>query len=205
MELVAKDVEVYRGEERILSGVSFSVGAGAALEITGDNGTGKSTLLMSISGLLPLTFGSIKLENREAEFEGLPLAELCHLLGSGNAMKDAHNVEDNLSFWRNYHGEPHLEVDEALEMVGLDGLQAVPFGHLSTGQKRRAAICRLLVSWRPVWLLDEPTSGLDAHSVKQFSELMQVHLEDGGLIVAATHLPLGLPDRHRKSLSLEQT
>ena len=83
-------------------------------------------------------------------------------------------------------------IDDALDMVGLDGLQSVPFAHLSTGQRRRIGIARLLVSYRPIWILDEPTSGLDAASEKQFADLMNVHLEDGGIIIAATHIPLGL-------------
>lgn len=107
-------------------------------------------------------------------------------------MKTALSVEENLTFWRDFCGEPHLGVGEALEMVGLPGIGHLPFGYLSTGQRRRASIARLLVSWRPVWLLDEPTAGLDAASEKQFSALMAAHLEDGGIVVAATHVPLGL-------------
>ncbi len=102
------------------------------------------------------------------------------------------SVAENLRFWQDFAGQPHLDVDEALDMVVLDGLQSVPFAHLSTGQRRRIGIARLLVSYRPIWILDEPTSGLDAASEKQFADLMKVHLEDGGLIIAATHIPLGL-------------
>ena len=81
-------------------------------------------------------------------------------------------------------------------MVGLDEIGHLPLGYLSTGQKRRIAIARLLVSYRPVWLLDEPTAGLDRASEKQFADLMRTHLEDGGMILAATHLPLGLEWTH---------
>ena len=77
-------------------------------------------------------------------------------------------------------------------MVGLGDIGHLPFGYLSTGQRRRAAIARLLVSHRPVWLLDEPTAGLDEASEAQFAALMTAHLDGGGIIVAATHLPLGL-------------
>ena len=77
-------------------------------------------------------------------------------------------------------------------MVGLPGIGHLPFGYLSTGQKRRVSIAKLLVSYRPVWLLDEPTAGLDAASERQFAALMRTHIEDGGIILAATHLPLGL-------------
>jgi heme exporter protein A len=107
-------------------------------------------------------------------------------------MKTALTIAENLRFWQDFSGSPHLAVGEALEMVGLGGLGHLPFGTLSTGQRRRAAIGKLLVSYRPVWLLDEPTAGLDKASEAQFAALMQAHLEDGGIIVAATHLPLGL-------------
>ncbi len=83
-------------------------------------------------------------------------------------------------------------VEEALETVGLGGIGHLPFGYLSTGQRRRAAIAKLLVSHRPLWLLDEPTAGLDKASEGRFAGLMAKHLEDGGILVAATHLPLGL-------------
>ena len=109
-------------------------------------------------------------------------------------MKPALTVSENLRFWRGFLGEAHLDVDEALDMVGLGDLGHLPFGYLSTGQRRRVAIARLVVSYRPLWLLDEPTSGLDRASEMQFTALMQAHREEGGIIVAATHQPLGLDD-----------
>lgn len=192
MKIVAENLSVVRGEDLIFSGLGFSVGTSEALIVSGPNGAGKSTLLRAIAGLLPLEAGTLNLENKSAEFGEAKLPELCHYLGPGNAMKPALNVEENLSFWQEFDGQPHLEIDEALEMVGLEGLGPVPFAHLSTGQRRRIGIARLLVSYRPVWLLDEPTSGPDAASEAQFSALMQAHLEDDGMIIAATHMPLGL-------------
>ena len=192
MKLQIQNLTVNRGEERILSDLSFSVGTGEALIVSGANGAGKSTLLRALAGLLTSESGDIEIVDPETEFAGQSVADLCHYLGGDNAMKPALSVEENLQFWQDFCGQPHLDVDEALDMVGLDGLQSVPFAHLSTGQRRRIAIARLLVSYRPIWILDEPTSGLDAASEQQFSALMQAHLEDDGLIVAATHIPLGL-------------
>lgn len=169
--------------------LSFEAQTGEALLIRGENGSGKSTLLRALAGLLPLDAGTIFLSSNE-EFGETELPQLCHYLGHENAMKPAMSVGENLSFWQDFAGQPHLDIDEALDMVGLTGLDFVPFAHLSTGQRRRASIARLLVSWRPVWLLDEPTSGLDAQSAQQFVDLMQAHLEDDGIIIAATHLPL---------------
>ena len=192
MRVSIENLAVVRGEELVFSGLSFAVAAGEALIVRGPNGAGKSTLLRTLADLLPAEAGTMTFTDPDGEFGEARLPELCHYLGHENAMKTAMSVGENLVFWQEFAGQPHLDVEEALEMVGLGGLSSIPFGHLSTGQRRRASIARLLVSYRPVWLLDEPTSGLDAASEKQFADLMKVHLEDGGIIIAATHLPLGL-------------
>ena len=192
MKLLANDISVVRGEDLIFAGISFDVSNGEALVVRGENGAGKSTLLRSIAGLLPLESGAISLDHLETEFGEAKLPELCHYLGSENAMKPAMSVGENLAFWQDFAGQPHHDPEEALDLVGLEGLSDLPFGHLSTGQRRRTSIARLLVSYRPIWLLDEPTSGLDAHSARQFTGLMEAHLADDGIIIAATHIPLGL-------------
>lgn len=188
MRIVARNLSGERGGEHVFGPLDFAIAAGGALVVTGENGSGKSTLLRVVAGLLPPTAGDVALEGAGEE----TLASSAHYLGHQNAMKTALSVEENLKFWRDFEGEPHLEIDEALEMVGLPDIGHLPFGYLSTGQKRRASIARLLVSYRPVWLLDEPTAGLDARSERQFAGLMAAHLEDGGLIMAATHVPLGI-------------
>ena len=191
MRLIAENLSGERGGEPVFSGLSFSMGEGEGLVVTGPNGSGKSTLLRIVAGLLPAAGGTIRLEGAE-EGQWPSLAAACHYLGHGNAMKTALSVEENLSFWQEFCGEPHLGVGEALEMVGLPQTASLPYGYLSTGQKRRVSIAKLLVSYRPVWLLDEPTAGLDKASEAQFAALVGAHLEDGGIVVAATHIPLGL-------------
>lgn len=190
MRLAAEGLGGERGGETVFSGISFTLGEGEALTVTGPNGAGKSTLLRVICGLLPAAEGKVQFSGGGDAFPDV--ASACHYLGHRNAMKAELSVEENLRFWKDFMGEPHLPPFEALEMVGLGDIGHLPFGYLSTGQRRRASIARLLVSYRPVWLLDEPTSGLDKASDAQFADLMGVHLEDGGMIVAATHLPLGL-------------
>ncbi len=192
MKLEVEDLTVTRGGEVLAAGLSFSVSSGRALTIEGANGAGKSSLLRVLAGLLEPQRGRVSLVEKPDTFREDELESLCHYLGHDNAMKPALSVQDNLAFWRSFLGRPDLEVDEALDLVGLGGLESVPFGHLSTGQRRRVSIARLLTSYRPIWLLDEPTSGLDGVSRKQFGSLMQAHLDDGGLIVAATHMELGL-------------
>ncbi|UCI08303.1 heme ABC exporter ATP-binding protein CcmA [Mesorhizobium sp. B1-1-8] len=190
MRLIAENLGGERGGDTVFSSVGFALAKGEALIVTGPNGAGKSTLLRVIAGLLPAAGGKVFVEDGGGDFPSV--ASASHYLGHLNAMKAALSVEENLDFWRAFQGEPGLSVDEALETVGLGGLGHLPFGYLSTGQRRRASIAKLLVSRRPVWLLDEPTVGLDKASEKRFAGLMRGHLEGGGILVAATHLPLGL-------------
>ncbi|CDX25926.1 heme exporter subunit; ATP-binding component of ABC superfamily [Mesorhizobium sp. ORS 3324] len=190
MRLIAENLGGERGGETVFSGIGFALEQGEALIVTGPNGAGKSTLLRVLAGLLPAAEGRVRVEGGGEDFSSVAAA--AHYLGHLNAMKTALSVEENLGFWRAFQGEPGLNVEEALETVGLGGLGHLPFGYLSTGQRRRASIAKLLVSRRPVWLLDEPTAGLDKASEERFAGLMKGHLEDGGIVVAATHLPLGL-------------
>jgi len=190
MRLIADNLSGERGGHTVFSGVCFSLGAGEALVVTGPNGSGKSTLLRVVAGLLPALKGRARLEDGGEDFP--TIASATHYLGHLNAMKPTLTVIENLAFWRDFCGDADVAVREALETVGLGAIAHLPFGYLSTGQKRRAAIARLLVSRRPVWLLDEPTAGLDAESERQFFALMGKHLAGGGMIVAATHLPLAI-------------
>lgn len=188
MRLVGEKVEVSRGERRIFGGVAFDVSAGNALVITGPNGSGKSTLLKAIAGFLKPSAGSVRLEGGDPEKS---LGEHCHYLAHANALKGQLSVEENLSFWQGFLG-PGMPVTDALAAVGLPGIGDIPAGYLSAGQKRRVAIARLLVSKRTVWLVDEPTAALDARAEKRFAGLVADHLASGGIVLAATHQPLGL-------------
>ncbi|MER8830826.1 heme ABC exporter ATP-binding protein CcmA [Mesorhizobium sp. M0938] len=189
MRLIAENLGGERGGETVFSGIDFALEKGQALIVTGPNGAGKSTLLRVVAGLLPVAAGRVHIEGGE-DFPSV--ASACHYLGHQNAMKTALTVLENLRFWRDFSGADFLSAEEALETVGLDGIGHLPFGYLSTGQRRRAAIAKLLVSRRPLWLLDEPTAGLDKASEGRFAVLMRKHLEEGGIVIAATHLPLGI-------------
>ncbi|MFK0692160.1 heme ABC exporter ATP-binding protein CcmA [Mesorhizobium sp. IMUNJ 23033] len=190
MRLIAENLGGERGGETVFSGIGFALEKGEALVVTGPNGAGKSTLLRVIAGLLPVAGGRVSIEGGGEDFPSI--ASACHYLGHQNAMKTVLSVAENLRFWRDFAGAGLLSVEEALETVGLGGIGHLPFGYLSTGQRRRASIAKLLVSRRPLWLLDEPTAGLDKASEARFGGVMTDHRRQGGIIIAATHLPLGL-------------
>ena len=190
MRLSGRGVRCVRGGREVFSGLDFSASAGEALAVTGSNGSGKTSLLRLIAGLLTMADGSIALEGGEAE---LTLPEQAHYLGHRDALKPALSVMENIAFWRDFLGGEASDARASLATVGLDHAAHLPAAYLSAGQRRRLSIARLLAVRRPVWLLDEPTNALDAAGQTMFAALMGDHLSRGGLIVAATHTPLGLP------------
>lgn len=192
MKLIVENLSIHRAAQEIISKISFDLSAGDALIVTGENGSGKSTTLRGIAGLMQLNSGTVKLlDETGKQFEG-EVREYCHYLGHQNGMKPALTVRENLDFWQKFCGEPDLTIEEALDEVDLAHTIDLPFSYLSAGMKRRVSIARLLVSDRPIWIVDEPTAGLDAQSVKIFTGLCHAFCEGGGILIAATHLPLGI-------------
>ena len=192
MRLSGRGVRCVRGGREVFSGLDFDASAGEALAVTGANGSGKTSLLRLIAGLLTTSGGSIALEGGEAE---LTLPEQAHYLGHRDALKPALSVMENLAFWRDFLGGVTFDAAKSLSKVGLDHAAQLPAAYLSAGQRRRLSIARLLTIRRPIWLLDEPTSALDVAGQSLFARLMGDHLRTGGLIVAATHAPLGIAAR----------
>lgn len=195
MRLLAENLSARRGEDLIFTDISFDLGAGESLVLTGRNGSGKSTLLRVVAGLLHPETGRVAWISDKAE-SGMRTAEACHYLGHRNAMKAELTVFENLSFWKEFFGDVNggesISPAEAAETVGLDGIIHLPFGYLSAGQQRRMAFAKLLVAYRPVWILDEPTAALDVSAEGVFTGLINAHLATGGIVLAATHQPLGL-------------
>ena len=185
--LVGDNLSCRRGFRLLFEGLAVSAEAGRALVVVGPNGAGKSSLLRILAGLLAPTAGTVRLDGG-----GDSVGEHLHYLGHDDAVKGALTVAANLAFWRTVLGGGGLQVEEALEEVGLGGLGRLRAQVLSAGQKRRLAIARLLVAKRPVWVLDEPTTALDVKAQARFAAFGRAHLAAGGLLIAATHAPLDL-------------
>lgn len=203
LQLLADSLIVMRGERRVLDGVSFAVGGGEALVLTGANGAGKTTLIRVIAGFLEPSGGGLRLEGGDSE---IGIGQQCHYIGHANGLKSNLTVEENLRFWAQYLSGADADLThgltgKALERFGLADLHDIPAGYLSAGQKRRLGLARLLVADRPIWLLDEPSVSLDAGSVGILTAVVNEHLAGGGIVIAATHVALDLKSQRELRLA----
>jgi heme exporter protein A len=192
IRLSGHDLRCVRGGRELFAGAAFAVDGGEALAITGANGAGKTSLLRMIAGHLAPAGGHFELQGGDPD---LTLPEQAHYLGHRDALKPALSVRENLRFWRDFLGGAQADLDQAVTAVGLGHAIDLPAAVLSAGQRRRLSFARLLVVRRPVWLLDEPLSALDTIGQALVADLMASHLASGGLILAATHGPLGIEAR----------
>jgi len=192
-ELEAKDLVLVRGGRRVQDGLSCRVGAGQTLAVTGPNGAGKTSLLRALAGFLEPRVGEIRFHLRSGEVisGGDERAPFVGWIGHHDGMKSqltpAEHLEFHLAFERRIG-----DIDTALQQTGLGPLRDLPAQYLSAGQRRRLAFARLMLSERPIWLLDEPFSALDAEGKSFVHTLMERHSAAGGIVIAATHEPLGV-------------
>ena len=186
VRLEAAGLACVRGGWPVFAGVSLAVGPGELLAVAGPNGSGKTSLLRILAGLLPAAAGRVAIEPREP-----PALDL---LGHADGLKAALTLGDNLRFWRRIFGGRTDEavIAEAAGRVGLGHALDLPAGVMSAGQRRRAGLARLILSRRPLWLLDEPGAALDRDGEAILGRLMESHLAARGTIIAATHHPLPL-------------
>jgi heme exporter protein A len=187
--LRAQDLACVRGGRPIFSGLNFSLGAGEAMLVTGPNGAGKSSLLRVVAGLLRVSNGRLALEGGGDE---ATIGEQAHYLGHQDALKLSLSVAENLTFWVRYLDGAESAAGSALDAVGLGTIASLPAAYLSAGQRRRLSLARLIAIDRPLWLLDEPTSALDSAAQEMLAAVMRTHTAAGGMILAATHGPIGL-------------
>ncbi len=189
--LEAQELGCWRGERLVFNCVSFAIKPGEALLLTGANGAGKSSLLRVVAGLLRAEAGKL-LWNGEDALADLPAhGARLRYLGHQDALKPSFSVAENLALSAGLHGG---DVMAALDALGVLPLAELPARVLSAGQRRRVALARLLLGTSRLWLLDEPSVGLDVDSVARLAPLFAAHRAAGGMVIAATHLPLPLPD-----------
>ena len=192
--LSATHLACSRGERLLFKDLSLSLAPGAWLQVNGTNGSGKTTLLRTLVGLS-------EPEHGEVRWNGMPIAECAETyrrallyLGHHTAVKDELTPLENLRLGNQLDGLPLADADAlaALQRLGLQGRGNLPTGWLSTGQKRRVLLARLLVRPATLWVLDEPFAALDTNAVALVGALIAAHLAGGGLAVLTSHQPVPL-------------
>lgn len=192
--LSASGLTCDRGERRVFSGVGFEIAAGGALAVVGPNGAGKSSLLRLLAGLLPAADGMIAWDGHAVADDPEAHRARLHYIGHVDALKPTLTPAEMLGFHAALRGRrlSDAAITTALEAFGLAALADLPARFLSQGQRRRAALSRLIASPAPLWLLDEPMLGLDADSLARLTAVLARHRAAGGLVVVATHGGLDL-------------
>jgi heme exporter protein A len=174
-----------RGGRRLFEALDLILEPGGAALVTGPNGAGKSSLIRLAAGLLPAAAGEVRRTVAVA------------LADEALALDPKLSLAAALAFWARLDGG---DPAAAMAAMGLAPLAAVPVRMLSTGQRRRAALARVVASRAPLWLLDEPANGLDADGEARLEAAMAAHRAGGGAVLAASHQPLGLPGAARVAL-----
>ena len=178
------NVAVIRGNRLVLCGLTVTARSSDIIWVRGANGCGKSTLLRLIAGLLHATAGSIKTEGRIA------------LADENLALDPNLTVAKALMFWADMDGASADARGAALADMDLQGLAQVPVRFLSTGQRKRASIARVLTSKADIWLLDEPYNGLDSASCARLDQAITAHAANGGIVLVAAHQPPSINVAH---------
>ena len=169
-----------RGDRTLFAGFSLALSAGEVVHLTGRNGAGKTSLLETIAGLRQPETGQLK----------VPPPEQLHWIGHKNGLHPALSAVENLQFWCGLSGADAAGIAPALDRLQLKAARHRPSRTLSTGQKRRTALARLLLSRRSWWLLDEPLAGLDVQGAALFAELVAEHRTAGGALLLTSHQAL---------------
>ena len=183
--LKVNDLRLVKGYKLLISGLNFEITAGEALSLYGENGVGKTTLLRTLAGFTEPDGGRIVFVANDSQIESEEArVKHVHFLGHHDALSPARTVAEELVFQASYLGG---DASAAVEPLRLKPLMDLETRHLSAGQKRRLSCARLLMAPRALWLLDEPMAPLDVEHRALLGGLMQAHLADGGMIVAAVH------------------
>ncbi len=191
-----ESLAVMRGGRGLFEGLSFDLQAGEAVALTGPNGSGKTSLLRAIAGMVRPAAGTVRFSGAAGELEPETARSAhLHLVGHQDGLKTTRTAWEELSFQARWTGGSDASARDALEAMQITRLADLEVRMLSAGQRRRLALARLVASPRALWLLDEPLAPLDAVQRGRFGELMAAHLKAGGLVLAAVHDPLPMPTR----------
>jgi heme exporter protein A len=199
----ATNLHLWRGDLHVLRGLGFELAAGRCLQITGINGAGKSTLLRALCGLLPLEEGTVSWRGIDTRKDPHAFHSQLAWLGHGAALKGDLSAAENLRYSAGLRRNlSDADIERALASVGFADADQRLARQMSAGQQRRVALARVLLLECALWMLDEPTSNLDTRGQAMFSELLDAHLQRGGLAVVATHQSLMLQPARLQALEL---
>lgn len=181
-----------RGGRRVFDRLSFGLGEGELMALTGRNGSGKTTLLRALAGLVRPDAGTVRWQGADTADDPEAWRGRFAWLGHLDGLKGDLSVAENLLVAQRLRGDTPDRLDDALVAFDLGALAIRPVRTLSAGQRRRTALARVVLSAAPLWLLDEPLNALDAPAQQAFRDALQKHLAAGGLAIAATHAELGV-------------
>jgi heme exporter protein A len=205
--LAITQLECVRGERRLFTNLSFEAAPHTLLEVRGPNGSGKTSLLRNLCGLLPPAAGTIRWCGNDIHALGDDYRSHLAYLGHLSGVKDELTATENLR-WSALAGGLHADaeaIDAALEKLGVRAFRHLPCKALSQGQRRRVALARLCISaGRELWILDEPFTALDTAALALIKELVESHLDRGGIVVLTTHQEVAIAARATQRVELGQ-
>ena len=192
--LTVQNLSCRRGGRVIFRETGFATGSGGFALVMGANGSGKSSLLRVLAGLIVPAAGAVRWENRDVSEDAAAHRARVHYIGHLDALKAGLTVREMLGYWCALHGAKETKLDQSLNSFALTALADRPIRRLSAGQKRRLSLTRLALVEAPLWLLDEPTSALDVTGQGLLREGIARHRAKGGIVIAATHDDLNVPN-----------
>ena len=200
--LSVQDLAVFRGEHCLFSGLGFSIAQGEVMQLHGDNGSGKTSLIRALCTLLPIQEGTISWRGVELPASRDQYFSEMAYAGHSDGIKGDLTVRENLQFVASLRAESAPDIDQIIEQVGLTSRSDLPCRALSAGQRRRVTLARLKLTNALLWILDEPLTSLDIHGRALVEQMIVQHAASGGAVIFTTHQPLALDGCDIRSLAL---